>query len=76
MADVAAPHLRILLTEAEAAEALGFSPRFLQARRHRGDSPPYVKVSSRAIRYRPSDLEEWSRQRLRTSTSDDGSRAA
>ncbi len=63
---------KILLTEAEAAELLGFTPRFLQNRRARGDGPRYCFVSKRAIRYRPADLEEWAEQRLRTSTSDPG----
>jgi predicted DNA-binding transcriptional regulator AlpA len=67
---------KILLTEAEAAERLGFTARFLQNRRHRGDGPRYVAVSARAIRYRPADLEEWAEQRLRTSTSDSGATEA
>lgn len=66
---------RILLTEAEAARRLGFSPRFLQQRRYKGDGPRFVKVSARAIRYRVSDLEAWAAARLRTSTSDDGTRS-
>ena len=67
---------KILLTEEEAAHALGFTTRFLQNRRHRGDSPPYVKISARAIRYRPSDLEAWAADRLRTSTGDPGAEVA
>ena len=63
---------KLLLTEEEAAAALGFTPRFLQNRRYRGDSPPFVRISSRAIRYRPEDLEAWAAKRLRTSTSDPG----
>ena len=61
-----------LLTECEAAEYLHFSPRFLQARRVRGDGPLFVRVSARAIRYRRGDLENWVEQRVRTSTSDQG----
>lgn len=67
---------KILLTEAEAAERLGFTPRFLQNRRYRGDGPAFVRVSARAVRYRPEDLEEWAEDRLRTSTSDAGPDAA
>ena len=66
------PLARILLTEAEAAELIGFSPRFLQERRLRGGGPPYVKISARAVRYRPEDLTAWAAERLRTSTSDPG----
>lgn len=63
---------KILLTEAEAAELLGFTPRFLQNRRVRGDGPPYVAVSARAVRYLPEDLRSWAAERRRTSTSDPG----
>lgn len=63
---------KYLLTEADAAELLGFSPRFLQERRYKGGGPKFVRVSARAIRYRPEDLEVWAAERLRTSTSDSG----
>ncbi|MFC1530068.1 helix-turn-helix transcriptional regulator [Gemmatimonadota bacterium] len=58
-----------LLSESQAAERLGFTPRFLQARRYRGNGPKYVRISARAIRYRLSDLEEWVAERVKTSTS-------
>lgn len=67
---------RILLTEAEAAERIGLSRRFLAVRRYRGGGPPYVRISARCVRYRPEDLEEWAAERVRTSTSDDGPDAA
>lgn len=63
---------KILLTEAEAARLIGFTPRFLQERRYKGGGPRYVAVGSRAVRYRPEDLREWAEERLRTSTSDPG----
>ena len=59
-----------LLTQEEAAGRLGLSPRFLEVRRYRGDGPPFVRVSSRCVRYRPQDLEAWTAERVRTSTSD------
>jgi hypothetical protein len=61
---------KILLTEDEAAQLLGFTPRFLQQRRYRGDGPPFCRISARAIRYRVVDLEAWAAERIRTSTSD------
>ncbi len=67
---------KLLLTEAEAARLIGFTPRFLQERRFRGGGPRFVRVSARAIRYRPQDLEEWAAERLRTSTSDPGTSEA
>lgn len=63
---------RVLLTEKEAAELIGFTPRFLADRRYRGDGPRFVAVSARAVRYRPEDLRAWAAERLRTSTSDAG----
>jgi predicted DNA-binding transcriptional regulator AlpA len=70
--DAAELNRRILLTEAEAARSIGFTERFLQNRRHRGDGPPFVRVSARAVRYRPQDLEQWAEKRLCRSTSDTG----
>lgn len=61
-----------LLTEKQTAEYLQLTPRFLQARRYRGNGPPFIRISSRAIRYRLADLEEWINNRIRTSTSDQG----
>jgi predicted DNA-binding transcriptional regulator AlpA len=66
---------RILLTENEAAELIGLTPRFLTERRRVGDGPPYVRVSSRCVRYRPDDIARWAEERLRTSTSDPGKAA-
>ena len=59
-----------LLREPEAAELLGFKPRALQAWRRSGDGPRFVRVSSRAIRYRRRDLVDWAEERLCRSTSD------
>ena len=67
---------KILLTEKEAAELIGFTPRFLQERRFRGGGPVFCKVSARAVRYRPEDLHAWVAERLRTSTSDSGATEA
>ena len=61
-----------LLTESEAAKLLRFTPRFLQARRVRGDGPPFVRVSRRAVRYRRCDLVAWIEERVCISTSDHG----
>ena len=67
---------RRLVTTKEAARFLGVSPAFLErdrwagARNGQGASIPFVAVGSRAIRYRPSDLEAFVEGRIRTSTSD------
>lgn len=61
-----------LLTEREAATLLGFTPSALQAWRLKGGGPRFVKISARAVRYRPQDLEVFVEERLRTSTADPG----
>lgn len=65
------PAGRPLLTEDQAAEFLGFTPSFLQARRYRGTGPAYVRISQRAVRYRPEDLEQWLEERTYTSTAEE-----
>ena len=61
-----------LMTEAQAAAFLSLTRRALQAWRVQGRGPQYVKISARAVRYRPEDLERWVETRLRSSTSDPG----
>ena len=61
-----------LITEREAAEYLGLTPRWFQAKRQRGDGPIFVKISERCIRYRRIDLKAYSDRQLRSSTSDQG----
>lgn len=64
------PHA--LLFTAEAAFLLGLSPRTLEALRLRGGGPPFVAVTTKAVRYRRSDIEVWVVERRRVSTSDPG----
>jgi predicted DNA-binding transcriptional regulator AlpA len=61
-----------LLTEEDAAAYLKLTRRALQAWRYQGRGPRFVKISARAVRYRPEDLERWIETRLRTSTVDPG----
>lgn len=61
-----------LISEEQAAELIGLTPRFLQARRYQGTGPPFVRISSRCIRYRPDDIRRWAADRLVNSTSDPG----
>jgi predicted DNA-binding transcriptional regulator AlpA len=55
-----------LVDEREAASILCYSVRALQNWRHRGGGPLFVKVSSRSIRYRRSDLAKWVEERCKT----------
>lgn len=45
-----------LLTEAEAAALVRLKPATLRAWRSRGIEPPFVRMGSRAVRYRRQDL--------------------
>ena len=46
----------LLLTTKQAAQILGVSTAFLERDRWAGARVPFVKVGSRAVRYRHSDL--------------------
>ena len=62
--------LDALIPEDQAAEFLGFTARALQNWRIRGGGPRFVRISSRAVRYRRRDLIEWTEQHLVSSTSE------
>ena len=62
----------ILLKERTVAEILNLSVRTLQKWRCTGEGPPFVRISSRAVRYHREDIEAWVRDHMRSSTSDDG----
>lgn len=65
MATVETPYLKT----AEAAAYLGLSRQFLEIARHRGDGPPYIKVS-RAVRYYRPTLDQWMHERERNHTAE------
>lgn len=46
-----------LLDEKQAAERLGLQRKTLQRWRWRGEGPPFVKLSARAVRYSPEALD-------------------
>jgi predicted DNA-binding transcriptional regulator AlpA len=57
-----------LLTEQEAARQLHLSQKTLEGWRTRGGGPKFVRLGTRAVRYRPADLNEFVERGLRTST--------
>jgi len=59
-----------LLTTAEAAEFLGVSKAFLERDRWAGARVQFIKIGSRAVRYRLSDLENYIERQVRRSTSE------
>lgn len=60
-----------LLTTKQAAEYLGVSAAFLERDRWAGARIPFVKIASRSVRYRRSDLDQFIEQQIRYSTSED-----
>ena len=59
-----------LLTTKAAAEFLGVSNSFLEKDRWRGARIPFIRISSRSIRYRSEDLERYIESQLMNSTSE------
>lgn len=59
----------ILHPEGAVARVLKVQTKTLQAWRHRGGGPPFVKVG-RLVRYRLSDVESWLASRTVSSTSE------
>lgn len=57
-----------LLTTKQAAPILGVSAAFLERDRWAGAQVPFIRVGSRAVRYRLSDLNAFIESRLRVST--------
>lgn len=61
-----------ILNTAQAAQYLGVSKAFLERDRWAGAKVPFIKVGSRAVRYRRADLDAFLNSRVRRSTSDPG----
>jgi len=59
----------LLLTTKQAAEILGVSVAFLERDRWAGARVPFIKIGSRAVRYRHSDLLAYIDSRAFHSTS-------
>jgi excisionase family DNA binding protein len=58
-----------LLNTKQAANYLAVSNAFLERDRWAGARIPFIKIGSRAVRYRISDLDAYIEGSLRTSTS-------
>ena len=61
-----------LLNTQEAATILGVSKAFLERDRWAGARIPFIRVGSRAVRYRLSDIDAYIESNQRRSTSDTG----
>lgn len=61
-----------LLTTTDAAHYICMSKAFLERDRWAGARIPFVRVGSRAVRYRREDLDRFIAGQVRRSTSDTG----
>lgn len=61
-----------LLNTKQASEILGVSMAFLERDRWAGARIPFIKLGSRAVRYRIEDIENYLESMVRVSTSDQG----
>ncbi len=61
-----------LFNTAQAADYLTVSKAFLERDRWAGAKVPFIKIGSRAVRYRVSDLDAYLESQVRYSTSDQG----
>lgn len=59
-----------LLNSTQAAKYLCVSRAFLERDRWAGSRIPFIKIGSRAVRYRLADLNEYIEQQVRHSTSE------
>ena len=59
-----------LLTTVQAAALLGNSIQWWEIARHRGYGPRFIRLSSRSVRYRRSDIRKWLEERSYTSTAE------
>jgi len=65
-------HNASILNTKQAAEYIGMSKAFLERDRWAGARIPFIKVGSRAVRYRQSDLDSFLDKQMRRSTCDMG----
>lgn len=65
-----APENFAVMTEKQAADYLKVKVRTVQAWRYRGGGPQYVRGSSKYVRYRKEDVDQWLQERITSSTSE------
>ncbi len=58
-----------LLTTTELAKRTSLTRRFWENRRITGETPPYIQIGDRAVRYKWSDVQSWLDKQTKSSTS-------
>jgi predicted DNA-binding transcriptional regulator AlpA len=61
--------LKPALSTKQAAIYLGLAKASLDTMRCRGNGPPFIRISRKAVRYRIDDLDQWVAERLVANTS-------
>jgi len=56
------------MTRSEAARYIGVSEQALEQMATRGTGPKFAKLSTRTVRYRVCDVDEWIESKLQAST--------
>ena len=69
-------HNQTVMRPPQASRYLGLSTSFLAKKRLTGDGPRFIRLSARAIGYQQSDLDDWLKQKLCSSTSEYGAMEA
>jgi predicted DNA-binding transcriptional regulator AlpA len=63
------PEMDFLLGQERVAQRLGVATKTMEAWRHRGGGPPFVRIG-RLIKYRSQDVEKWIASNVCHSTSE------
>lgn len=57
-----------LLSTSELTKLTHLSKRFWECRRISGDTPPFIRISSKSVRYRWGDVQKWLEKRIKSNT--------
>lgn len=68
------PHAEQFVSTEDLEKHTHLTKRFWEARRISGDTPPYVCISKRAVRYRWGDVVDWLNKKMCNNTADAGGR--
>ena len=75
MSELLTDSVKRLRDESAIAKQLNVAVKTVQAWRHRGNGPPFVKIG-RLVKYDPDTVQAWVKSRERTSTSEMKSKGA
>jgi predicted DNA-binding transcriptional regulator AlpA len=59
------PKEHIYLKTEDLAKMFGYSTQWLHQMRHRGEGPPYLKLSHKCVRYDLEQVTAWAQSRMK-----------